>query len=253
MKSIKRIGLALGIIGLALTGVSCEKDDTLYYNNLTMGNIVEGKFISDQGNIFNVVEKECTGTIDSLSRVMILCDVLRKTEGYENEYDIRLRDYSSVLEKDAITLENADAEEETSVTDPVLVDQLWYSGGYLNLLVKNFVKTDSDKKHLINLVYHIDENGKYVFEVRHNAYGEVYGVDGTGSMTISGAYVSIPITKVIKEDSAKIIMKWKWYREEASGYNYSQTKEYSFEYDWKRSGFEQTPKTLSLRTSAKLL
>lgn len=253
MTSIKRIFLALVITVLSLASVSCAKDDTLYYSNLTMGNIVDGKFISDQGNIFNIEEQECTGNLESLSRAMILCDVLKKTEGSENEYDIRLIDFVSVLEKDALTLETADAEEETSVTDPILIEQLWYSGGYLNFFVKNFVKTDSQTKHLVNLVYHIDEDGKYIFELRHNAYGEIYGVDGTGSMTISGGYLSIPITNIIKEDSAKLVLKWEWYRDDQYGYSYSNLKEYSFEYDWKRTGFEQTPKTLSLRSSAKLL
>ena len=112
MTSIKRIFLALGITVLSLASVSCAKDDTLYYSNLTMGNIVDGKFISDQGNIFNIEEQECTGNLESLSRAMILCDVLKKTEGSENEYDIRLIDFVSVLEKDALTLETADAEEE---------------------------------------------------------------------------------------------------------------------------------------------
>ena len=32
---------------------SCKKDDTLRYYNNTMGNVVDGTFTSDQGNIFS--------------------------------------------------------------------------------------------------------------------------------------------------------------------------------------------------------
>ena len=43
--------------------MSCEEDTTLRYGNVTMGNMVEGTFISDQGNIFNVVEQTCKGDL----------------------------------------------------------------------------------------------------------------------------------------------------------------------------------------------
>ena len=59
-------GIAAGIIALA--AVSCSKDDTIRYNNATMGNIVDGRFVSDQGNIFNVMEQNCSGKLDTMKR-----------------------------------------------------------------------------------------------------------------------------------------------------------------------------------------
>ena len=55
----------------AIAAVSCQKDDTLQYNNLTMGNIVEGQFISDQGNIFNIVDQICVGELGKEKRAMV--------------------------------------------------------------------------------------------------------------------------------------------------------------------------------------
>ena len=52
---------------IALAAVSCSKDTTIRYNNATMGNIVSGRFVSDQGNTFNVVEQNCIGKLDSSS------------------------------------------------------------------------------------------------------------------------------------------------------------------------------------------
>ena len=56
MKIFKRIIFYI-IAGVILFNiVSCKKDETLRYGNVTMGNRVNGKFISDQGNTFNLVE-----------------------------------------------------------------------------------------------------------------------------------------------------------------------------------------------------
>ena len=84
MKNFKLSIIAVVAAVTALAAVSCQKEDnTLYYNNLTMGNIVNGRFVSDQGNTFNIVEQTCEGKIDTLSRTITLCDVLKETEGQE--------------------------------------------------------------------------------------------------------------------------------------------------------------------------
>ena len=96
------------IAAAAVAAVSCQKDDTLQYNNLTMGNIVEGKFVSDQGNVFNIVDQSCIGELGKEKRAMVLCDVLNQTDGgAANEYDVRLTNFTRVLEKDAVALESA--------------------------------------------------------------------------------------------------------------------------------------------------
>ena len=228
---------------MALAAVSCQKDDTLYYDNLTMGNIVDGRFVSDQGNTFNIVDQTCEGKIDTMDRVITLCDVLKATTGQEKEYDVRLRDYAHVLTKDAVKAEDA-VSEEISVTDPIYIDQLWYSGGYINMLLKYPVDIKSQSKHLINLVYSIDEDGKYNFELRHNAFGEVRE-ETESTMFLAGGYVSFPIARLIGKESAKLVFSWKWYKPAGYGWT-TEIEENSYEYDWKREGFEQVPQSLSL-------
>lgn len=223
--------------------VSCEQDDTLYYNNMTMGNVVDGRFVSDQGNVFNIVEQDCGGNIASEKRAMVLCDVLNETAGASKEYDVRLRNFYSVLTKDAVALEDA-AEGDMAVQDPIVVEQLWYSGGYLNLLIRFHIVTDSETKHLINLVHSKDSEGKYVLNLRHNAYGETCSNQPVGAMVFNGGgYVSFPLLDLVKEDETKIVFKWKGYvmTEGGYGYDFSKELEYSYVYDWKRSGYEQAP------------
>lgn len=236
-KSIVYVVTALA----ALVTVSCEVDGTLYYNNQTMGNVVDGRFVSDQGNVFNVVEQECGGNIASEDRVMVLCDVLNSTEGTSSEYDVRLINFYSVLVKDAVALEDA-GEGEIAVQDPIVVEQLWYSGGYLNMLIRFQMIAGSETKHLVNLVYSKDAEGRYVFDLHHNAYGETYDRQPVGTMVFNGGgYISFPLLDVVKEEEAKLVFRWKGYESSEGGYGYdfSKEKENSYMFDWKRDGFEQ--------------
>ena len=204
----------------ALVMASCQQDDTLYYNNMTMGNVVDGRFVSDQGNVFNVVSQDCGGDLSTEKRVMVMCDVLNETAGAVDEYDVHLINYSKVLDKDAVALEDA-ADGEISVQDPIVIEQLWYSGGYLNMLIRFHIVSDSKTKHLINLVHSKDAEGKYILNLRHNAYGETFAKQPAGTMIFNGGgYVSFPIVDIVKEEQAK---------------------EYGYTYDWKRSGYEQMP------------
>lgn len=226
------------IAAAAIAAVSCQKDDTLQYNNLTMGNIVEGKFVSDQGNIFNIVDQTCVGEVMEEKRAMVLCDVLNPTDGgAENEYDVRLTSYARVLEKDAVSLESA-MEGDLAVQNPIHIEQLWFSGGYINMLIKYNAKMGSEVKHLVNLVYSKDEQGRYVLNFRHNAFGEVWTEENSSEMILGSGYVSFPITKFVKEDNAKLVFTWKWYKDVGTMYDYLFEKDYSFEYDWTRTGFE---------------
>lgn len=241
------LAIAAGIITLG--AVSCKKDDTLYYNNMTMGNVYDGRFVSDKGNIFNVVEQTCEGKLDTMKRAIVICDILNETQGAKNEYDVRLTNLATVLTKSPITAADASTGD-AAVKDPINIRELWYSGGYLNMYVQVPVKMDSKVKHLINLVYSTDDKGNHVFELRHNAFGELRN-DQDPKIYLGGCHVSFPILDIIKKDSAKLNIKWKWY--EAAGYAWSNNlKEYSFEYDWKREGYEQVPHTLALKSSAEL-
>lgn len=252
-KTLKGIlSLAAGI--LAVVSVSCQKDDTLYYNNLTMGNIVDGRFVSDQGNIFNIVDQTCEGKIEEMERAIVLCDVLNETNGAEKEYDVRLTDLRSVLEKSPVHVSEA-VSEDIAAADPVNIEELWYSGGYLNMLISFYAVSESQTKHLINLVYDKDEEGTYVFHLRHNAFGEVASMENLNKMRLVGAYVSFPLRDAVAENEAKFAIKWDWYkRSVVTGYGWdvNTKEEYDFEYEWKRTGFEQVPKVQALKSTSEI-
>lgn len=249
-----RFGKCLLLISAAIVSsaaVSCQKDDTLYYNNLTMGNVVDGRFVSDQGNIFNIVEQTCEGEIEKMTRAIVLCDVLNETDGAEKEYDVKMTNLRSVLEKNPVHISQATSEE-IAVIDPVNIEELWYSGGYINMLISFFAKTDSKVEHEINLVYDKNEDGSYTFNLRHNADGELATVDNVSVMRQVGAYVSFPLKDAVPENEAVLKFRWNWYEPSpvtGLGWDLNTRKDYPFDYQWKRTGFEQVPNVKSFRST----
>lgn len=212
--------------------MSCEEDTTLRYGNVTMGNMSEGTFTSDQGNIFNVVEQTCSGDLSEHARSLIICDVLQQTG--EKTYDIRLHRIDRVLAKPFVT--QSEATEEMLVEDPVDIYDAWCAGGYLNMYIVFYFKENSQTAHFINLIKDesVTEEGVYSFTLKHNAYGEVRGEENP-TLILAGAYVSFPLSELIKEDTAEIKLKWKWYAPEGND-----CQDYKGIVGWRKSNFQHT-------------
>lgn len=197
---------------------SCQKDDTLQYNNATMGNIIDGRFVSDQGNIFNVTDQQCDGKLDTMKRAFVICDVLNKTaSGAANEYDVRVNHIAYVLTKNVVT--DADAKDEMAVQDPVHVEYAWIAGGYINFFIMFPTKAGSTTKHLINLVHEGEmsdaQTGEPVantfrFTLRHNSYEDKIIEDQESVYVLAGGYVSFPLNNYILAEQADFSIEWVW-------------------------------------------
>lgn len=221
------------IILAAMGFISCQKDSTLHYSNITMGNIVDGVFISDQGNIFNIKEQTCEGVIDTMKRAYISCDILSKTA--EKTYDIRLNGFHNVFTKSPV---DSTAVTDTAVfaEDPLMVYEMWYAGGYINMYIALYLKEGSGQSHLINLVRN-DEGavpGVYEFTLRHNAFGELPS-EGDTDFILGGAYVSFPASDLFKEEEADIIIRWNSGEKDENGSNLGN----ALIYKWKQGGYVQ--------------
>ena len=271
----KGIRIFIGILAAAtlLLSVSCKKDETLYYGNVTMGNFVGDKFISDQGNEFTIVENLTGEEIKDTKRAIMQCDVLQKTAGTKNGYDVRVSYVGEVLTKDPLTFDEAGTDPEKTIEDPILVDQAWISGGYLNLYVMFEVQVNpkpEESKHMINLVYDPSSigTGKITFALRHNAYGETLGgsqkedsseeessddsANENGIQTqskelvqwgLAGAYVSFQLSEIITDQSAELTLQWKqhigWMAE-------IEDKSHTLTYS--KDSFEHAPLTLKSKS-----
>lgn len=250
MKMIARKLTYIAAAFLCMTAVSCKKDTTIQYNNMTMGNITEGTFVSDQGNIFNVVEKTTAinKDLNEMNRAYILCDVLNKTEGgLDNEYDIRLNALAEVKTKEILTL-GTEINEEQLVEDPVYIEYAWFSGGYLNLYIVFPMKNNSETLHMVNLIQQETEKG-YLFRLTHNSYGENLDAEDSSNYVMGGGYISFPITSVIAEDIADVRLEWKWYKSYGTVIS-KETETKYIEGKYEKGGFEHMPKGLREMTKA---
>ena len=256
-----RIRKAINIFIAAIAAVSvissCKKDDTLQYNNATMGNIVEGRFVSDQGNIFNVADQTCVGDLQSMERAFVVCDVLHRTEGgKDNEYDVRVNQIASVLTKDVVALDNTTAE--MLIQDPVHIEYAWVSGGYVNLYILVPMKAGSDTKHLINLVHEGkmtdvtpggELEGSYRFTLRHNSNGDKIVPEQTVDYVLGGGYVSFPLNSYITEKEAKFSIEWVWHKNIGAGLS-SETETRAMSTTYTTDGFQHAPKSAAAQTMA---
>lgn len=236
------IAIAAGITAFA--AASCTKDDTIRYNNATMGNVVNGKFTSDQGNLFNVVDQTCPGKLDTMKRAFVICDILKNTEGTENQYDVRLNYLAPVLTKNAI-LSSSITEGNELANDPILLQTYWVSGGYLNIYLAVPVSADSKVKHSINFVYEEKDSsdGTYTFSLRHDSNGEELNKNEESNITFAYAYASVPVASLVKEDNAKIVIKWLNYAIIGNAVILSETDEVTREILYSKEAYEQIPAT----------
>lgn len=279
MKYIIRIAAALAAFMIM---ASCAKDDTIRYNNITLGNFVGDKFVSDQGNEFTIVENMTGEKFDGIKRAIMQCDVLRKVQGTENGYEVRVHYVGEVLTKSPVETAVAAADPEKIVEDPIKIEDAWISGGYLNMYVMFEIQAYPPKensKHMVNLVF--DENGtgsgKYTMTLKHNAYGETLPTDSAdndnsneessdedsdnddgGEMEtqgqnliqwgLTGAYVCFQISDLIQENEAEITLKWNEHIIVENIWT-AKTHERKATLTYSKDNFEQAPLELNSKTA----
>lgn len=240
MKKITKVFLiiAAGIIGLV--AASCTKDDTIRYNNATMGNVVNGKFTSDQGNIFTIVDQTCAGKLDTMKRAFVVCDVLSQKTGTENEYEVRMNYISPVLTKDAIFTSSLSQE---LANDPIILQSYWVAGGYLNIYFAVPVVADSKIRHRIEFEYDDTEQaeGTYTINIRHDKNGEEFNESNESKIQLAYAYASVPVASIIKEDNARIIVKWLSHQIMGNTISLTDTAEVKREVLYSKNAYQQTP------------
>ena len=213
MKITTKLIALISVFILCAGAVSCKKDTTIQYGNITMGNMDGSTFVSDQGNIFHIVEHEGNIYEELLKteRAYTHCDILNKTAGgQDNEYDVRLNAMAKVLTKDIVS-PDAEKTEDMLKEDPINVRSCWFSGGYINFYIEFPVKQGSETPHMINLIQQESEKD-YLFRLTHNASGETLENIPSNQLITAGGYVSFPINKVINEKEAKIKVEWTWYK-----------------------------------------
>ena len=207
---------------------SCFPESDYMYNDTGMFTLAgPTKLVADTGDIYYITENNAGAVIpDTLKRVMASCDVLEAVSGKQNEYNVRLNDFSGAICKAPVPLHAADAA--NVGTDGININQAWISGGYLNLYVSYALYQGATKdKHVINLVHdNIRSNSDTLyFEMHHNAHGD--SPENTDislyDFIFGGRYASFPISDILGTGKPVIHIEWDWY----IGDEYSYTREKS--------------------------
>jgi hypothetical protein len=213
-----RIFILIAVISSLIAITSCNKDDKSLYSVSTMGNMINGQFLCDGGDIYNVVKNDCTVKLDTLSRFLGAFKVLNQTSGKTKEYDVELMDYTIPIHKAPIKFSTSSAEE--LVNDPINLAQGWLAGGYFNMLFGITMKYGSTTKHLINLQYNDVKSNKdtLYFQLKHNGYGEVYSStsSATSQIQYGEGYATFPISQLMPsgKTSVYVTVSWDWYSNE---------------------------------------
>lgn len=204
--------LAVAVAVTALFATSCIDNGDILYSETVIGNLRGGQFLTDAGLTYIFKEQACDGHIDTLSRIIAVCDVLEKTS--ETTYNARLRDFAPVaVRSPKLTSQSSDEE---LGTDAINLVQGWFSSDYLNVLYNIPMVPSSQTYHTIDLAFDDvrSSTDTLYFELRHNGFGEVYdNPEYTGKTALASGYISFPISQYVPGGKSEIpvVLTWDWY------------------------------------------
>lgn len=211
MKAISRLAL---VFAIALAAFSCSKNSDIIVSRLsTIVTANAGNLVTDRGEIL-IVRSGAEGKDLTSGRFFVTCDVLTDRGG--NQFDVDVLKIYNVLTKDICRTDEA-LEAEALVQDPIDIENIWISGGYINMETLIFYIQDSDTKHLLNLV--LDQTASNAdtlfFDVRHNAYGETPDNPSYKARVFIGgvSYASFPLSSLPAPITKKTVVSFRypWY------------------------------------------
>jgi len=193
-------GFLVGIMALSMT--SCEFDDDDAYSLsdvwVSFGIFYEDddasqgySILLDNGDvIYPVATNVALDQYDDSSRVLVYYTILddKESSGENDEYLVKINSMRNILMKGILDI--TEEIEDSIGSDPIIVKDVWFSGGLLNFELKYW---GNYKVHYINLVKQPGEltaaDQPFKLEIRHN--------DNNDSHNISySAYVSFDLSKL---------------------------------------------------------
>lgn len=212
MKTLKLLLMATGVLFTSLTFQSCLDDDDYNYGYLTPNALVTVKPVSDNSFFLQLDDTTTLLPVNITSspygkkevRALVNCrEVNESAEGYSKAVYVNWID--SILTKQIapdLGVEN----DSVYGTDPVDMIRDWVTiaeDGYLTLRFRTNWG-DHNKAHFVNLLASQDPANPYEVEFRHNAYGDVHGLEGDGLVAFNLG--SLPDTE---GKTVKLKLKWK--------------------------------------------
>lgn len=213
MKTLKLFLMATGVLFTSLTFQSCLDDDDYYYGGNWRANaLVTVKPVSNDSFFLQLDDTTTLFPVNITSspygdkevRALVNCRLVdNPSEGYSKAVYVNWMD--SILTKQ-IALDLGVENDSVYGTDPVEMLKDWVTiaeDGYLTLRFRT-LWGDRSKAHFVNLLVSEDPANPYEVEFRHNAYGDVHGIEGDGLVAFNLA--KLPDTN---GKTVKLKLKWK--------------------------------------------
>jgi len=202
------------VFAIALAAMACSKNSgTVLSRVTTIATASDRKLFTDNGETF-IINNGAEGKDISSGRWYIIGDLVSKLK--DNTYVVNLQKILPVLVKD-IKNDSAPLEPEILVNDPIEPQNIWISGGYVNMEMMLLFIYDSETVHLVNLVLDTGRShaDSLFFDIRHNAYGETpanpeYSADGF----LGGRfYTSFPLSSLPSPITGETVFQFRypWY------------------------------------------
>ena len=137
------------------------------------------EIITDKGNTLVVTKSHTSQVVEDNKRVLVNYGILSDKDKSKNVYEISVNWYYNLLSKplvnESFILNDEEVRRDSIGNDPFNGISAQFGGDYINVNFELWHSRNSDKKHMINLVYddmRADADTVYL-RLFHNAYGEV--------------------------------------------------------------------------------
>lgn len=210
---------------------SCLKDSGFYIsNNRTYGNVYKEWFISDEGYIYNISNAEKFPEIKTNHRSYVTCNISGLNQDGATVELVSV-DESEILERASFTEPDPEFE-------PTDIQQVWLSGGYLNVIFNHYAESDTlDLSINIGQIDSLTTGSVMACELRVKSHlHEVRPYSKTSFTQTS--LVSVPVYDYFEERPyAYLYFYWRNYTEAVVGT--TKTKYYSVSGQWTAGSFVQ--------------
>lgn len=215
MKRFLSVLIPLSVMALCMTGCFFL-DNTLLYTDTGMAIVKDSHtLLTDTGMTYHISENQA-GALDVSDRIMYQCDVLSKTDGNDNEYEVRLTTFAKVMVKDPVPASTVDIQ--TLGNDGIGIDQGWIASTYVNALVQYTTATTSSTEHDIDIVYDdVKSNADTIyFKLCHNAHGDCFENESIDAAKIAmeARYISFKVSDYAEGRNSTFVIRvaWDWYK-----------------------------------------
>ena len=176
------ISLGIGVLSVFLFFSCTDIGDENYVSFGVIQNVTSNKeyeIRTDKGNTLIVTKSLTNQAIEENKRVYVNFEILSDKDKNKNIYEVCVNVFYDILSKpivkESFILEDEDVRRDSIGNDPFNFVNAQFGGDFINIKFEMWSSRNSDKKHMVNLVYddlRADSDTIYL-RLYHNAYGEV--------------------------------------------------------------------------------